>query len=509
MKWHPTVLLNDMHKFREFFPLLGNKTMLALIVKVLRSLQNAIKYPVAILLPEDVLEYEGDQESLRALRILGALREAGIIASFATQMHTYPDEPLGYVTLATRSGRKMMGMSGKGAHLSSKAATLWPALGETVERESLNDPYVRPNEYRDTSWSELHGAKMDIFSVAGFHEALEKKGHPHFTFAYDANTVFRWVPCEDLLHARPIWAPLQLFSFAHVREHVKTKHGNAEEGKEPLLSFPITTGAAAGQTKHDATFRGLCEVVERDAFMIYWLNQIAADRIDIASFGEKRFDAILSLASDYRLELHALYLKTDVPLHTVCVIVLDRSGAGPALMVTAKTGVALSDIIYDCLQDMLAQRGNFRATYERHKQEGDPSKAVYDMDQAGRMRLWSQVSQLQHLEHFISGELKDTNSFPTYRYSGDSASDLKEALRFFAEKEYEVIARELITPQLRDLTDGLSVVMVRIPQMIPLYLDESLRGIKGERLRNVPKMLGHHVNETKDDPFCVVPHPFP
>ena len=509
MKLQSTISPSEIPEYRELFQNLGSQRLLKLVVRILNGISQFIGYPIGIVIPEDAKEFRGDQESLRALRLLAKLRDAGLIESFRYELHQYPDEPPSHVTLTHLAAIKRFGFTGKGAHLFDKSATLWPALGEAVERHVTQFNYPKEGEYVDASWNTLKGPRADIFDIAGFDESMRKRGHPDFILAYDRDSEFRWVGTTELPSQRRIWAPLQWFSFSHIQQYIH-KNGTRKGKKdpEPMLSVPITTGFAAGQNRTDATFRGLLEVIERDAFMIYWLNQMPAKRIDPASFGERRFDELIKISKQYNLEVHLLYLQTDMPAHTICSVVIDRSGVGPALIIGAKSGLELSDTAFGALGETLAQRSLYRGMMTGRKDEEVPED-ILKIDHVGRMLYWFDLSRLKDIEVFIGGKLVSAEDLPTYEYTNSIAENLSKLLKAFTEKGYQVFSRELLSKKLIDLTEGLSVVAVRVPQMQTLYLEESLRSIGGDRLRSIPKMLGYDVSDAEEDPFCKEPHPFP
>lgn len=509
MKLRQIIELSELSEYREFLPRLLNERVLKFVVATISRLGRVIGYPIAIVLPTDIHIYKSDQESLRALRILGALREKGIVKTFSTSHQSYPDEPPSVTTYVTLGGESRFGISGQGTHFDDRAATLWPALGEAIERLSLTRPFLKENEHINVTWKEMRDVDtLDLEEISGFSPEEKKRKHPYFTFHYDEQTVFRWVKAKDMVDDRAIWTPLQSFSFAHMRDYVN-KSSSISSEIEPLLSPVISTGAAAGQTLEDALLRGLLEVIERDAFIIYWLNQMPAKRIRLSSFGKPRFEHLLNLCARYRLELHVLYLKTDVPVHTVCIVTVDKSGVGPAIMVNAKTGTDLEETTYVAAADALGQRGRARLFFDDNKQKGKVfPKNVNEIDHKGRMYMWHDIERLMDIQPFISGEEIDISQVESYSYPSESKEALSQLLKFFKEKDYQVIYREMIGGELKDITEGLSVTKVFVPQMQPLYLEEQIRCTGGKRLREIPKLLGYDVSE-KNDSFTTLPHPFP
>jgi len=512
MKWDHVINPSELEENYTLFAKLKDQRYAKFVNFILKKFAVFLGYPLGIVVPFDVAQYEGDKESLRALRLLNKFREEGFISSFYSQKHYYGDEPHGQVTMASLKEIKRFGFSGKGADMFDRKATLWPAVGEAVERYAMQFYQPKDGEFIDASWKTLSEPKVDIFDVAGFDNNLRKQKHRAFKLDFDETTNFRWVKATDLLNKKSIWAPLQWFSFSHVQKHTlgeNSKITDPDFVQETLLSVPITTGVAAGQNTTDAILRGLLEVIERDAFIIYWLNQIPAKKIDILSFHEERFQKLNNIANRYQLEMYALYFQTDVPAHTVCSIVIDRSGIGPALIVGAKTGLSLSDTAYGALSDTLAQRGLYRNMMDGEEYKKQNFDNIFKIGHKERMYYWFDIERLKYIETFISGKTVTSNQLPTYPQHHDKSKDLKELLKFFKEKNYSVYYKEILSDRLRNLTEGLSVTVVKIPQMQPLYLEESLRSIAGKRLYEIPDFLGYDKKSEKIDEFYKIPHPFP
>src|SRR5437764_1164284 len=58
-------------------------------------------------------------------------------------------------------------------------------------------------------------------------------------------------------------------------------HGNNVMPGDALFA-PTSNGLAAGPTVVAAVRSGLCELIERDAFSVTWLNRLAAPEIQLA-----------------------------------------------------------------------------------------------------------------------------------------------------------------------------------------------------------------------------------
>lgn len=503
MQWRPTILADELSQYVGYLPSLRSATFRNFLVSLLVRLSRFIGLQIAFILPVELKEYAGDEDNLRAIRLLHRLRQAGIIDTVSTEGQLYPDEPFGKVTFAHFPGKNSLGYVGKGAHLEDYRETLWPALGEAVERYSQGNFFPKKSELVDASWEELKGQKMDIFSMLG--RIDPNLSHPKHYFDVTEKTTFRWVKAYSLPDNKSIWIPLQLFSLKYLHTYAVKNPLLDDAPKEPLLAAPITTGAATGQDIGDAIVRGILEVVERDAFMIYWLSQTPAKRIDISSFNSERFNRLRTIADKFQLEVHALYLETDVPVHTVCSVMIDKTGIGPAVMVGAKSGLDFEEVVYSAFSETLAQRNVYRRNMDAHADNLGLPTDVYAIGHQERMSFWFQKESLPHIQNFISGPITHEKDFVRFAYEGTKKEQLNSLINNIISKGHKIYYREIVPDHLRVLIDGLSVVMVKIPTMAPLYLEEVLRGNYENRLFEIPRSLGYATTNE----IYTVPHPFP
>lgn len=502
----------DIPKYTTLLPTLPHPRVANFFTRVLQRFGAVLGYPLYWQLPEQYAEYADKPETQRALLIISRLLRKGLLTNSRIYQTNHPDEPPAFTSILqiknqNNRGKYSVGWEGKSVHLFNKAETFWPALGEAIERYCCLYPDYKQREVIQNSYKNLGKPKVDIFAIAGLTDEQRAKPHATYKLQYDDESIFEWLPTLELTSNKTIYAPLQWFSFQHVREKL---HRCATQNQEPMLTAPITTGAAAGQTKEGAILAGLFEVIERDAFIIYWLNQdfLQAKRIDLTKIENEEVQCLAQIAADYRLELHILYLETDVPVHTIGLVMIDQTEVGPAIMVTAKTGFDIEAMICAVLHDSLGQHCGARNFRNRNKfSEADlqPHKLMH----ATRMVYWHNPAQIPKINHFIGGKHITIRDLPDYCSTNNTRTDLKELLKWFATKKYQVLYRELINPKLKKLTEGISVAMVKVPKFQPVYLEESLRSTEGARLREVPVHLGYPALTDSPDPFHKEPHPFP
>lgn len=442
---------------------------------------------------------EINPELYQAIDVAHKLKSVGIISELR-KIPKFADEPHLFRFVASPGINR-----GSGADFLSEKKAVWKTLGETAERYlwSTSDAFYCDRLVKKP-YSEIKKSALNILGLAGFSNEQRKKiGFLKF----DEKTNFRWIEADSLISGKKKFCPVQLVSLRYFRENVKTfEH---EEGKEPMLRWIITTGLATGQSLEEAVVKGILEVIERDAFMISWLNRISPPRIDLENLVEQDEDLkrIVRYIQRYHLELHLLQLPTDFAVHIYAAIIVDHSGLGPAFSIGASSDFDLKICLVDAISESLSVRLSLK-----NKLNAD-EESQKKMNRRGRLVFWSVKENLPKIEFFFRGNKKnldlekdrsvyslDNELAERKKYYEKKLMNLRDELR---KKSCETCYVELTTPEIKDL--GFRCAKVVIPELQPMHLDESIPYFGGKRLKEVPERRGYMPAEELNKE----PHPFP
>ncbi len=233
--------------------------------------------------------------------------------------------------------------TGEGKGATSEAA-IRSAIGEGVERYSAS--LWDPSKITRASLRDLDGGAFDPRWLVLYDELQYlRKGFPFAPFDPEA----------DLDWTRGVW--LDTGEAVQLPALATYMHYPAEPAEQ--FAQITSNGLAAGSTLEDATLRALYELIERDAFMLFWLAGLPGRR-----FAEDRFDPVTqqALAEVERLgartELYLLDAGTGYPT-IVCVGLGDgRSWPGVTIGLAADADVAVA------LQRAVLEHGHY-GTYIR------------------------------------------------------------------------------------------------------------------------------------------------
>lgn len=417
------------------------------------------------------------------------LRDANVIKN-VLPLYGLPDEPHfphWSVECATHDSHVAGGMS-----LDSERDAFIPALAEAVERYiwmAKTDYFKSPQTATEAEMA----ARGNIVSPRQFVGFSEEQRAKNSRFTLEENSKYLWIKGHSYANNTPVWIPAQIISGYHGTHAIHS-------GKEPMILQPITTGLATGPTKEFALLNGALEILERDAFMITWMNQLTPPRLDLEDLAKKsaQISKLLELCRRYRLSVSAALLPTDAPTYAVCVIIEDDSGIGPNVSVGLRAHRSIENAVRGACFEALRIRQVVRRRNDTHAL--DPDKKGSDIVHVERAQYWSQAGSARRLDFLKSGPLASLES----TWENDTVEEhWQRILNWCREEKYECASVDVGAS---DSNVSLwKIEMVTMPEMQPMHQTEAFVYQGGKRLRSVPEKFGY---VPRSEPYIDEPHPF-
>jgi ribosomal protein S12 methylthiotransferase accessory factor len=403
----------------------------------------------------------------------------------------FSDEPFFY-RYRFRSARQG---NGGGADFSDESAAMWKCIGEVFERHLWRFHPFYEKTLRQASYRELRtGQALDIFSLAGF---SSKQQEQFACLQFDNNSVFGWTKGRKIHDGQTILIPAQLTSRLYAQKYAR--HPAHEGGIEPMLRWTITTGLATGQTLEEAIVKGTLEVLERDAFMVTYLNHISPTLLDASSIEDAELQKIFSRFRRYKLRVVIAELENILGIPTHMVLLLDEEGRGnqPYCTIGASTNFDTKQSILSALSEALFVRYSIK----NESVHGDALTRKIDPKQMGledRIRYYARKENFSKIAFLTEGPTKkvciEQNIYAhTQKRSDRYKRELVFLKQLLTAHKIEGAYVELSTSPFEHL--GLCSVFAILPSLQPLHPAE-----------HIPYFSGHRINKSK---LYVEPHPFP
>lgn len=380
------------------------------------------------------------------------------------------------------------GIVGEGA--SQDPGQAWTtAICEAMERDLAR--CWRPDELRRAARRDLDGAVCDPAECV-LPSAAERAVDDRFV-PYRPDRPLSWLRGVEIVGdgLRPAWLPASLtvlrFGWAHPAERIA-----------PCLS----AGAAAGPTLVEAALHGLYERVERDAFVIAWLNRLICPRWVVTGLPEPAADAALRRLRRDGFTVDFVDLTTDLGVPVVmCAIRPADEWWSHAPRVAFGLGArldrqqAVARAFSEALELMInhfdfddPRQIGVRDTYQ-------PPPGV-DLDAYyGACREW------------LTGDLRAADAIDRVAASASSPREaLAAVVARLAEHDVRVFFADLTPMDVRRHAFRLARVVTT--RLQPHVYDRRVRRLGGRRLFEAPMAMGHRARPSAAEALASAPDPY-
>lgn len=120
---------------------------------------------------------------------------------------------------------------------------------------------------------------------------------------FDEDVIAEWTPFWSITREKHVWLLSVQTYFSYVSDDMEVNK---------FMGNPDSNGAASGNTFSEAFVQGFMELIERDAYAIWWYNQLRYPEVDLGSFNDSFLDeAITRYRKVYHRKLWVLDITND------------------------------------------------------------------------------------------------------------------------------------------------------------------------------------------------------
>jgi len=321
---------------------------------------------------------------------------------------------------------------------------------------------------------------------------------------FDDDLEISWVWGYSVVNSESILIPEDIAYYS-------TEH----EGIRPRFVLECSNGCATGANLTEATYSGLMEVVERDAFLLAWYGHYSGPLIDGLSSRNAATRMMIRrlFAFGYECAFVDLSLTFGIPV----VIAVSRNtdgsgglcvGGGAASSVEAALASALDEIATDSLSLGERTRVN-KSRIESFADDFANVRAIHD-----HSAMFGDFGVAQLADFFWAGDgrqartVEQTASDILLRPAMDLLDDLEQCVELVAAQGFDVVVVEQTSPEQSSV--GLASVSVTVPGLLPIDFGWARqRALRMPRLRTGLRNSGAIDHDLERAEFNLVPHPYP
>ncbi len=379
--------------------------------------------------------------------------------------------------------------AGKGA---TEAEAIAGAIGEAVERycsSQVDESAVHRMSLREAGPNSVTPAECVLYSDAQY----AKKKLPYVR--PEPETEIGWVTGREMPEDREVWVPAAL-----------TYLNYNGQLSEPYLCPATSNGLAAGPNLEFAMLGGLYELMERDAFLITWMNKLVAPRIELSTL-HGLAESICSHYQRFKVRIEIYNITLDLPAYVMMACAVDLSGRGPAQLIGLGCNLNPAIAVEKALMEICQSR------------PGEVARHLKSPPQQ-RLRKYQDVRVLEDHSAFAGmpenlkefSFLRDSDKFQRMddlanRSRDNTKADLDQCIEALRRRQSRVVYMDLTTPDIAPF--GLRVVRMIATGLQPIHFGFGEERLGGRRLYEIPEFLGYASRRTTEQDLNPCPHPLP
>jgi ribosomal protein S12 methylthiotransferase accessory factor len=368
---------------------------------------------------------------------------------------------------AVRPSRPPVGAmtSGFGRALDAEQARL-TAIAEAAERYSacgFDEPVVC------AAFRDLDGPALDIERIPRCSpKELEAPGCRLRTL--DPGLPIRWIQATDLSRGDQTWIPA-IMAYYRLRDVMQAER----------FWIGVSTGYAVHTDPAEALVRGICEVIERDAIAITWLQKLSLPVVASRWLSEETL-CHLERRRQHFIDDYLFDATTDIGVPTVLCLSVAPHDSQYSQVMTCATGRTLSEAAQKALIDAYFVRPR------NHPSDASPADPRDFRSPFDGARYMASPDRISAFDFLLDGAC-DRVSGCRERHPARSMEMLDRLVTILSSKDMQVLVMDRTTAELAGA--GLTAVNVIIPDLQPMSLLPQAQYRAHYRLYSAPILMGY------------------
>jgi ribosomal protein S12 methylthiotransferase accessory factor len=379
--------------------------------------------------------------------------------------------------------------SGKGE---TEREAMLGAIGEALERYCA---------YQHDASRAIHAAAADLDTAAILPPELvlyseQQYSMPEFRYTrFDDRTPIGWARGVALPDGTEVLVPASLtYLYFDVG------------GPNGFFAPPTSNGLGAGPTLEAAVLSAISELIERDAFLLVWMNKMPARRVDVSAL-TGTVSRIQSHYARFGVEICVFELTTDIAVPVMMAMAVDRSGNGPAIV--AGLGCHLNPVtaVKKAVMEVCQVRPSAAVKFVRER-PWERVKTYADVRTLEDHAAFAAIpANLKEFDFLFSGGRSVRVDALDDASTGSANGDLAQVVERLRNAGSRVAYVDLTTPDVAPY--GVHVARAFATGLQPIHFGAGEERLGGRRLFEVPATLGYADGPRTESELNPCPHPLP
>lgn len=379
------------------------------------------------------------------------------------------------------------------------------AIGESLERYCLS--YIDQNKLIFSSHKDIIKKNYNAVDLNKF-AIFSDKQYSIKDFMFKKPTLdskMNWIQGYSVIDKALVLVPACMIYIPYPHPG-NTNFLHLLNTDEDRYASAVSTGTSCASSIKEAVLKGIYEVIERDAFVITWLNKLPVPLMNISS-GKTISKIFSKIFAPSKLKFYIFDISTDISIPVMCAFIIDELNEDLAVSVGASANLNPEKAALKALIEAAQGRIYLKSTKSKIKKRySEDYRNVNTFDD--HVMLFSKRESIKNLDFLTNNSsTKNFSEFNEITEDNDVESSLQICKDKIKSSGMDIIATDLTTIDVREF--GLYVCKILIPGMQELNGDHNYIRFGGNRLYKVPIRKGYHSHALSEDQMNKIPHPFP
>jgi len=266
--------------------------------------------------------------------------------------------------------------------------------------------------------------------------------------------------------------------------------------ESPQIRNPTSNGSAAHTSPRRALLGGISEVIERESFIIHFLNELPAPVLDPLSVDDNQLAVYHAVCQQKGLNVTLFDLTLDQPLYT-CLAVGYAERKDRMIDLGLGSAATQLEAARDAMRELL-QISKWETTESDAVREPDDISSLIE-----RAHYWTGRDPTNDLSFWLNPDREPQPILSDKKRPDDT---LNTVMRWLSDNNFQCFVADATTDDIAK--QGFTAVKAVIPALHPLYLTRDFRYLGGDRLYTVPVEVGLLDAPNDETTLNDTPHPF-
>jgi ribosomal protein S12 methylthiotransferase accessory factor len=255
-----------------------------------------------------------------------------------------------------------------------------------------------------------------------------------------------------------------------------------------------------------AILAGLHELIERDSFLIAWMNRLPGREVEVPASAHIE-GSFIRHYQRFEIGTRVFRLPTDMPAYVMMAMLLERSGKSPAAVIGlgchTNPQIAVRKALFEVAQ---VRPGEVeRCADPKYLQRLASYQDVRTLED--HSAFFAAPEHLGELEFLLANTNRESLDELPDLTAGTQSETLNRCVTALREAGCRVVYADITTPDL----DGHQIRIVRTiaTGLQPIHFGYGEERLGGERLYRLPQILGYATGPTAEAAINRCPHPLP